>query len=446
MDKSIRIGNAQAFWGDSPAAALELVQSDPDLDVVTLDYLSELSLAIMAAQRKRDPGLGYACDIIDVVKDLAPIWRSGRSLRLITNGGGLNPLGCAEACRNTLKTLGLKHIHVAAVDGDDVLKILLENPDNPLFCHSETGEPLSNIAPSLATANAYLGASRIAEALDLGAHIAITGRVADPSLVVGACLHHFHWNSDAWDQLAGATLAGHLIECGTQVTGGLATNWLDMPDRQALGFPIIEVYEEGCCVVTKPKGTGGMVSEATVKEQMLYEMGDPACYLSPDVTMSIMGVSVTELEPNRIFVTGAAGSPFSPYYKVAATYEWGFKAEAILGVFGAKAPIKARKAGEMLMQRLARRGVPFDRCIIECLGQGDIAAGVIPGCANTEAVECALRLAVADRNRSSVEIFSREVASLVTSGPPGIVGYASGRPRVRPVFGYWPCLIDRACI
>jgi len=438
MTRPVLIGNAQGFWGDSPDAPARLLQQRPDLDLLTLDYLAEVSLSIMAIQRERNSGTGYAADFVEVVKSLVPVWKSGCSTRIVTNAGGLNPLGCALACRDVARQAGIG-LRIGLVTGDDVLDQVKRDSDPETFRNLETGEPLGTVRDRLVTANAYLGACSAAEALKQGAHIVICGRVADPSLTVAACLAHFGWPITDYDQLAAATMAGHLIECGTQVTGGISTHWMELKEQENLGFPIVEVSEDGRFVVTKPGGTGGEVSERTVKEQLLYELGDPACYLSPDVTVSIQELEVREVAIDRVEVQGARGFPPPPTLKVSATYRDGFRAEGMLTMVGPDAASRARRCGEVVIERLRRAGQMPERWHIEALGSGDAVPGIAPR--RDDLFECVLRIAVADPRKQAVEYFSRQIAPLVTSGPAGVTGYTSGRPSVRPVFGYWPCLI-----
>jgi hypothetical protein len=439
MAAVLRIANGSAFWGDQPEAAARLVAAHPDLDYVTLDYLAELSLSIMAIQREKDPTAGYARDFIDVIRSLAPFYLRGGKTRIVTNGGGLDPVACGRAVADELRRLKLEHVRIAVVTGDDVIANLRQDP--AAFSNLETGAPLSDVADQLVTANAYLGARAIADALRDGAEIVITGRVADPSLTVGPCMAHFDWDITAYDRIAGATVAGHLIECGTQVCGGFSTDWLDVPHVDNIGFPIAEISDDGSCVITKPEGTGGVVSLQTVKEQLLYEIGDPENYLSPDATVSFLTIGLEQAGPNRVRVAGATGRPPPPSYKVSATYRDGFKAHGQLTVFGHEAVKKARHAGEALLRKLAVRGCEFRETLIECLGTGASVRGVASRMSDTHLVETVLRVSVAAATKEPVERFTREVASLVTSGPQGVTGYAAGRPKVLPVFGYWPCLI-----
>jgi Acyclic terpene utilisation family protein AtuA len=439
MVKPVKIGNAQGFWGDQPGAAARLLSQQPDLDYLTLDYLAEVSLSIMAAQREKDPERGYAADFVEVVRSLIPHWEKGSQVKVVANAGGLNPHGCAQACLRFLRESS-RSIKVAVVSGDDVLSILQADPTNSLYRHLETGQSLEEVRESLVTANAYLGAKQIADALRQGADLVITGRVADPSLTVGPCLAHFNWDENQYDHLAGATIAGHLIECGTQVTGGISTHWLNMEDPAHLGFPIVEVAEDGSCVVTKPLGTGGAVDVFTVKEQLLYEIGDPERYLSPDATVSFMKVQVTPTTKDHVCVQGARGSPPPSTLKVSATYRHGYRAEGLLTFFGSEVEKKARRCGEILLQRVKDAGFELQNTLIECLGTGDVVPLLNKD--RHQPIECVLRVAASDSNKESLECFVREIASLVTSGPQGVTGYTSGRPHIRPIFSYWPCLIE----
>jgi hypothetical protein len=441
MANVIRIGNAQGFWGDSQEAARKLATQQPNLDYLTLDYLAEVSMSILAIQREKDPSKGYARDFLDVIESLIPQWKTGSSLKVISNAGGLNPHGCAEACQRLLQEAGCGHLKIGIVSGDDVLAQLQQEPAAMLFRNLDSEEPLTKIASRLVTANAYFGALPIAEALQKGAHIVITGRVADPSLTVGPCIAHFNWKQNDYNAIAGATVAGHLIECGTQVTGGISTNWLDLIETEEIGFPIAEISSDGSCVLTKPPHTGGAVTLETVKEQLLYELGDPAHYLSPDATVSFLGLILTEEGENRIAIKGAQGSAPPQNYKVSATYCDGFKIEGMLTIFGVDAVVKARRCGEILLQKLARAGQIVSRSHVECLGGNAVAGGILP---SHHLQECVLRIALAADQVAPLEYFSKELASLVTSGPQGVTGYTSGRPHVRQVFGFWPCLIERS--
>jgi hypothetical protein len=444
MSRPVRIGNAHGFWGDRIEAAAEMLAAEPDLDYVTLDFLAEVSMSLLAVQRSRDPNAGWPRDVVEVVRSLIPYWSGGGRCRLVTNGGGLNPLACAQACRQVLLEGGCGDRVIAIVDGDDVLESLrAEAVDVPLRHNLDTNEPLGTVRERLVTANAYLGAQPLAEALSRGADIVITGRVADPSLTVAACAHFHGWAWDDWPRLAGATVAGHLIECGTQVTGGISTDWLSVPNVDRIGFPIVEVAEDASFVVTKPRGSGGCVTEQTVKEQLVYEIGDPGAYLSPDVSVSFLSLQVTEESCDRVRVSGAIGRPAPSTYKVSATYRDGFRAAGELTICGVDAVTKAQRAGHAVLERLRHDGVTIRESVVECLGAGACNPRGMNDDVSNPLTETVLRIAVADESRDSVERFSRELMPLITAGPPGTTGYAAGRPRVQPVFRYWPCLIER---
>lgn len=445
MSRVVRIGNAQAFWGDRNTAAAEMLALEPELDYLTLDYLAEVSLSLLAAQQMRDPHGGYPRDFVQVVRSLAPYWSAGGRCRLITNAGGLNPRACAEACAQVLADAGCRPVQIAVVTGDDVAEYLRQQPWHADFCNLDTGAAAETIIDRLVTAHAYLGAAPLVEALRLGADIVISGRVADPSLCVAAAVHHWGWSEDDWSRLAGATVAGHLIECGTQVTGGLATDWLNVPDVAHLGYPLVEIAADGSCTVTKPRGSGGCVTAWTVKEQLLYEIGDPACYLSPDVQVSLMNLHVEDLGDHRVRVWGAEGFPAPQRLKVSATYRDGYRAAGTLTIFGRDAVLKARRAAEIVLQRVREAGLTWREAVVETLGAGGCYGRVLP--LSTENItETVLRIALESDTRETVDCFARELMPLITAGPPGTTGYAEGRPHVHPVVRYWPCLIDRSLV
>jgi hypothetical protein len=444
MSRPLKIANASGFWGDQPEAAARLVAQQPDLDYLTLDYLAEVSLSIMAITRAKDPAASYARDFIEVVQSLVKSWQGGGRTKIVTNAGGLDPHACGAAVKAELAKAGLSALKVAVVSGDDVLALVRQGGSE---CnHLESGQPLATVADRLVTANAYVGASVIADALRAGAHIVVTGRVADPSLTVGPCCAHFGWKSEDYDQLAGATVAGHLLECGTQACGGFSTDWLDLPGAHDIGFPVAEISADGSCVMTKPAGTGGAVNVQTIKEQLLYEIGDPGNYLSPDATVSFLTLRVAQVGENRVKVAGATGRPPPATYKVSATYRNGFKAHGMLTIFGEQAVTKARRAGEGMLRRLREDGCDFRSTLVECLGTGASVGGIVRRAPEADFVETVLRVSVAADAQEPVKRFTKAIAPLVTGGPQGVTGYASGRPKVMPVFGYWPCLISRGAV
>lgn len=441
MKRSIRVGNAHAFWGDRLAAARELLALEPGLDYLVMDFLAEVSMSILAGQRERDPAAGFVRDVLTVVADLAAFWSTGGRCRVIVNAGGLDPAGCAAACRRVIEEAGCRAVTIGVVAGDDVLGSLRAGGGPDAFTNLDSGAALDTVRDRLVTANAYLGAGPVVEALAAGADLVITGRVADPSPVVAACRHAFAWPADDHDLTAGATVAGHLLECGTQVTGGISTDWLDVPAPESIGFPVAEIAADGSCVITKAAGSGGRVTTATVKEQLVYEIGDPGRYLSPDATVSFLGLEVTEVGPDRVRVAGARGGPPPESLKVSATYRDGFRAAATLTMFGPESVTKARRCGAIVLGRLAAAGHRFRDTLVECLGQGDSVPVLPPDLVPTDAWETVLRIAVEADDAAPVEAFTREVMPLVTAGPQGTTGYAEGRPRVHRLLRYWPCLV-----
>jgi hypothetical protein len=446
ISKTVRIGNAQAFWGDRTDAAAEMLAQEPGLNYLTLDYLAEVSMSILVMQRERDPSAGYARDFVEVVRSLVPYWNSGGRCRVIANAGGLNPQGCAEACRAVLAQAGCRPLKIGVVTGDDVLALVrAANASSSDFQNLDTHAKLHEVRDRLVTANAYLGAWPIVEALAGRADIVITGRVADPSLVVAPCIHHFGWNENELNRLAGATVAGHLIECGTQVTGGISTDWLDVPDAAHIGFPIVEVSDDGSCIVTKPSGTGGRVTEMTVKEQLVYEIGDPDNYLSPDVTVSFLKLTVEDLGNDRVRVSGATGKPRPDTLKVSATFRDGFRAAGTLTIIGRDARAKARRVGAFVFQRVRDAGFTLRDTIIETISS--VVSSDQKDSPHPEGIEeSILRVAVEADEREAVERFSRELMPYITAGPQGTTGYAEGRPRVHQVVRYWPSLISHGAV
>ncbi|MDR3617752.1 MAG: DUF1446 domain-containing protein [Paludisphaera borealis] len=442
--RPIRIGNGAGFWGDSLDAPFHLAR-DGRLDVLTLEYLAELTLAILSHLRSKDPNAGYVTDFPPLLQRLAPILAEQAGLKIVTNAGGLNTASCAAVCARIAAGNGLDDMPIGVVTGDDVLgRIASWRAEGVALDHLETGEPIERVADRLVCANVYLGARPIAEALGQGARIALTGRVADASLTVGPVVDRFGWSWDDWDRLAGASVAGHLIECGAQVTGGLWEGWEAMPDPAGIGYPIAEVAADGSTVVTKVEGTGGVVSRATVTEQIVYEIGDPSCYRTPDVDVDFTTVALDDQGPDRVLVRGASGRRPSDFLKLAAVYRDGWTASGMLAVVGRSAEAKARFAAGLALERVRRAGFTLEHSLVECFGAGDVAPGVFRP--EKPAEEVLLRVTVRDPSRAAVERFCRELAPLITSGPPGLAGYATGRPTARPAFGYWPALVPRGLV
>ncbi|MDD5564420.1 MAG: DUF1446 domain-containing protein [Thermoanaerobaculaceae bacterium] len=445
MNTRVRIGNGQGFWGDSIDAPLELLTRGP-LDYLGLDYLAEVTLSIMMRQRLRDPHKGFAADFITLLRRALPVIVE-RGVKVVTNAGGLNPAGCRDEVLRVARQLGITGLRVGVVEGDD----LLPHVDELLAAgcrleHMETKRPLVNERAKVLSVNAYLGARPVAAALGEGAQIVLAGRITDTSLALGPLVHEFGWAEDAWDLLAAGTIAGHLIECGAQATGGNFTRWWEVPDLWDVGYPVLECAPDGTFVVTKHAGTGGLVSTSTVAEQLVYEMGDPRAYITPDCVADFSSVRLAADGENRVRVSGVRGGPKTEYYKVSASYRAGWKASGHLTVSGPRAVDKARLAAEIVWKRLARAGVRFpdeDR-VTELLGTGACHPGL--GDASTDPPEVVLHLAVRSEDRTAVTRFGYELAPLVTSGPPGVTGFAGGRPKAQEIVAYWPALVRKSLV
>ena len=444
MTDRVRVGNGCGFWGDNLDAPLLLAEKGR-LDYLTLEYLAELTMSILALQKQRQPDSGFATDFLDVLERLVPVLKDQPQLKIITNAGGMNPLACAGRVRAVLDRNGLSDRGVAVVHGDDLMpEIDALLGKGYTLNNMDTGAPLAAVRPQVVSANAYLGAVPIVMALRQGAAVVVTGRVADASLTLAPAVHELGWSWGDWDRLAAGTVAGHLIECGAQVTGGLWCNWQECPDLAGVGYPIAEITADGMVTLSKPPGTGGAVNTETVAEQLLYEVGDPAAYLTPDVVADFTSVRLEQAGRDEVRLTGARGQPATDSYKVSIAYRDGFASSGTLTIFGPEAVHKARRCGAMVLERLKRAGAEPQQSYVECLGAGDCVPGVLRP--RGDPPEVVLRLAVRDPRREVVERFTRELAPLVTSGPPGVTGYATGRPAVREVLAYWPALVPKGMV
>jgi hypothetical protein len=448
--KRIRIGNGCGFWGDNLDAPVRLAEAG-QLDYLTLEYLAELTMSILAVQKAKDPNAGYATDFIDVLGRLAPILKMQQGLRIVTNAGGMNPPACVARAREILAkadlNIGVIRDRIGMVTGDNLLPHLDE-----LFAaghtlnHLDTGEPLSSIRDKVVSANAYLGAKPITEAFKLGARVVITGRVADASLTVGPAARSLGWGFGEadLDRLAAGTVAGHLIECGAQATGGLWINADDSTHLENVGYPIAEIAEDGTFTISKPDGTGGVVNVETVSEQLLYEVADPARYYTPDVVADFTTVKLSQTAPNVVSVAGGTANGVTDTYKVSIAYRDGFMSAGTLVIAGPRAAEKARRSGAIILEKLKQAGFTFAESRVEVLGGGDCVPGVVN--AKEDPPEVVLRVAVRDPRKAAVERFTKEFAPLVTSGFPGTTGYTTGRPPVREVFAYWPALVAKSAV
>ncbi|TDY23090.1 uncharacterized protein DUF1446 [Paraburkholderia sp. BL6665CI2N2] len=437
--KVVRIGGASGFWGDSSLGPLQLVRCGA-IDYLVFDYLAELTMSILAGARMKRPEQGYAIDFVTVALRSVLKQAVEQGIRIVSNAGGVNPRGCAAAVRALADELGVP-VRIAIVEGDDVLPLAAAMRAAGTV-EMSSGEPMPE---RLVTANAYLGALPIARALAAGADIVITGRCVDSAVTLGVLMHEFGWAADDFDRLAAGSLAGHIIECGCQATGGLHTDWASVPDWANIGYPIVECREDGSFVVTKPADTGGLVTPATVGEQLLYEIGDPANYLLPDVICDFRQVRMEQAGSHRVLVTGARGRPPTGTYKVSATAPAGFKVSGQLTIVGIDAAAKANRTGEALLERgrrlLHESGfADFLATHIELLGT-ESAYG--PHARPLPTREVVLRLTVTHVDRRALEMFSRELAAPGTSWSPGTTG-AGGRPSVSPVLRQFAWLIPKA--
>lgn len=439
MPKTIRIGCAGAFWGDTCTAAAQLVE-DGELDYLVFDYLAEVTMSIMAAARMKDPQAGYATDFVDVLTPLLPRLHADR-IRVISNAGGVNPLACAAALQAACDTVGVP-LKIAVLLGDD-LQPQLQQLSNQSIGEMSSGEPLP---PTCISINAYLGAPGIVEALRLGADIVITGRVVDSAVVSAALVHEFGWAWHDYDKLAQAALAGHLIECGAQCTGGNFTDWRDVPDYEHIGFPIVEVSTDGQFIVTKAQGTGGLVTPLTVGEQLLYEIGDPQGYLLPDVICDFSQVRLIQQGKHAVRVHGARGLPPTDQYKVCATWPDGFRCTAMCLIAGIEAVAKAERVSQAIIARtsqmFSQRGwAPYSEVNIELLGS---EATYGQHGQRQDSREVLIKLAVRHPDKRALVLFSKEIAQAATGMAPGLTGLVGGRPSVSPLIRLFSCLVDKS--
>jgi hypothetical protein len=444
MRPSIRIASGQGFWGDLLNAPVDQVRKGP-IDYLVMDYLAEVTMSILQKQKLKDPSLGYARDLVPLIAEILPEIVS-RGIRVITNGGGVNPLACRDALFEVARRKGIQRLSIAVVRGDDILRNIDSlTATGATLANMETGEPLSSIRQRLISANVYFGAAPIVEALQQGAQIVITGRTTDTGLTLAPMIHEFGWRQDDWDRLASGTVAGHILECGAQASGGnFLGDWRSVPDLAHVGFPIAEASPDGTFVVTKHQGTGGLVSEATVKEQLLYELGDPASYITPDCVADFTTIRLEGAGPDRVRVWGVKGRPATEFYKVSMAYQDGYTAVGTLTYAWPDAVEKARAADRILRIRLADLGLSFEEIRTELLGL-DSSFG--PRSAEiAEPNEVVLRIGVRGQDRDAVERFGREIAPLVLTGPPSVTGFAGGRPRPSEVIAYWPALIRKVLV
>jgi hypothetical protein len=443
MKKTIRIAAGQGFWGDLPDAPVRQVEGGP-IDYLMLDYLAEVTMSIMQKQRARDPSAGYAKDFVPLMKQILPACVE-RNIRVTANAGGVNVAGCANAVKEVARELGLAgKLRIGIVTGDDIMAKLDELLSRGVeLSNMDTGAALSTVRERIQSANVYLGAAPMVEALNRGAQIVITGRATDTGLTLAPLMHEFGWAPDDWNKIAAGTIAGHIIECGAQCSGGNCQyEWRSIPSLANVGFPIVEAAPDGTFVITKHERTGGWVIIPSVKEQLVYEMGDPHSYITPDCVADFTTVQLEYEGRDRVRVFGIEGRPATDTLKVSISYSAGYKAVGTLVYSWPDAYDKAQAADKILRTRLDKLGLKFDQILTEFVG-ANATHGPLAGAPRSDLPEVQLRVGVRSEDRSAVERFTKEIAPLVLTGPPGVTGFAGGRPKVEEIVAYWPALIPK---
>lgn len=441
MKEKIRIASGQGFWGDLIDAPVKQASGGP-VDYIMMDYLAEVTMSILQKQKLKDPNLGYARDIPVLMNRLLPLIKE-KGFKVITNGGGVNPIACRDAVFAVAKKLGIKDLKIGVVLGDNIL----DNIDNLIskgveLKNMESGESVKTVRDKILSANVYLGAAGVVEALKQGADIVLTGRVTDTGLTLAPMIHEFGWDMNNFDLMAAGTVAGHILECGGQASGGnFLGDWKSVPDMARIGFPIAEAFPNGEVIITKHENTGGLVSVDTVSEQLVYEIGDPKDYITPDCIADFTSIHLEQVGENRVRVYDVKGMPATPFYKVSMSYLDGYSAFGSLTYCWPDALDKAKAADEILRTRLSDLGLNFDEVRTEFQGynacHGAIANKI------DDPNEVVLRIGVRSQDRKAIERFGMEIAPLILTGPPGVTGFAGGRPKPSEVVAYWPALIPK---
>ncbi|HEX9656963.1 MAG TPA: acyclic terpene utilization AtuA family protein [Bacteroidota bacterium] len=444
MKENIRIASGQGFWGDLLNAPYDQVTKGP-VDYMMMDYLAEVTMSIMQKQKRKDPSLGYARDLVPLMERILPVLVK-KNIKVITNGGGVNPTACRDAIFAVARKLGITGLKIAVVLGDDILDQIDDLKVNGVpLKNMESQESLDAVRDKVMSANVYFGAWPIVEALRKGANIVITGRTTDTGLTLAPMIFEFGWKENDWDKIAAGTVAGHILECGGQASGGnFSADWRAVPDIAHIGFPIAEAYPNADIVITKHENTGGLVSMQTVKEQLLYEIGNPAEYITPDCIADFTTIQLKDSGPNRVTVSGVKGRPATDSYKVSMSYLDGYTAIGTLTYAWPEALEKAKAADQILRTRLADLGLQFDEIRSEFLGYNSSHGSIAPPIA--EPNEVVLRIGVRGSEYSSVQRFGMELAPLILTGPPAVTGFAGGRPKPSEVIAYWPALMKKSAV
>lgn len=446
MKQKVRVASGQGFWGDLLTAPVDQVRGG-QIDYLMLDYLAEVTMSILQKQRSRDANAGYARDFISLMREILPDCVE-KNIKVTANAGGVNVEGCAEAVRDVARELGLSgKFKIGIVTGDDILGKLDEFLEKGVaITNMDTGESLEAIRDKVQSANVYLGAKPLVDALDQGAQIVVGGRLTDTGLTLAPLMHEFGWTFEDWDKIAAGTIAGHIIECGGQCSGGNCQyDWQDIPDMANIGFPIVEAVPGGEFVVTKHENTGGRINIQSIKEQLLYEMGDPHSYITPDVVADFTTINLADDGENRVKVYGIKGKPNTEFYKVSIAYSAGWKAVGTLVYAYPDAYAKAQAADKILRARLEHLGLKFDVILTEFVGV-NATHGHLAGEPAKDIPEVQLRFGVRGQSKADVERFTKELAPLILTGPPAVTGFAGGRPKVEEIMAYFPALIPKTLI
>ncbi len=446
-EKIVRVAGGQGFWGDWLEAPRRQVEGGP-VDYLMLDYLAEVTMSILQKQKERDPAMGYARDFVGAMESvLAAV--ADRGVKVIANAGGVNPEACAAAVLAMAAQKGAAgKLRIGVVTGDN----LLPRIDELLAAGHElrnmdTGEPLSVVRDRVIAANAYIGSTPIVEALGKGANVVVTGRSTDTALTMAPLRYEFGWGADDWNKLAAGIIAGHIIECGAQCSGGNCMHeWRTIENLADVGYPIVEGKSDGTFVITKHPNTGGRVSVPTVTEQLVYEMGDPHSYITPDVVADFTSIQLAPDGKDRVRVFGIQGRPATDKLKVSIAYRAGYKAVGTLVYAWPDAMEKAQLADRVLRERLDRLGLKFEKVLSEFVGANATHGPLAGPDAGRDAPEIQYRIGVRGPDKKAVERFSREIVPLVLNGPPSVTGFAGGRPKTEEIVAYWPALVDKTVV
>ncbi|AFH49200.1 Hypothetical protein IALB_1492 [Ignavibacterium album JCM 16511] len=446
MKDKIRIASGQGFWGDLIDAPYHQVTKGP-IDYLVMDYLAEVTMSILQKQKNKNPELGYARDIPELMKRILPVCKE-KNIRIITNGGGVNPLSCANAVMKVADELGIKNLKIGIVLGDNILERLNEIISSGAeLKNMETGESIISVKDRLLSANVYFGAFPIVEALQKGADIVITGRTTDTGLTLAPMIYEFGWSKNDYDKLSAGTVAGHILECGAQSSGGnFLGDWKSVPNMAEIGFPIAEAFPNGDVIITKHENTGGRVSFETVAEQLLYEIGDPKSYITPDCVADFTSIKLEDLGNDQVKVFDVKGFPETEFYKVSCSYADGYSASATLTYSWPEALTKAKAADQILRKRLENLSLTFDEIRTEFIGYNACHGPLAKQLPEDDINEIMLRVAVRSQDYYSVERFGKEIAPLILTGPPSVTGFAGGRPKPSEVVAYWPALIPKSLV